>query len=77
MVSIKAVHKKASTNIEKMNRNRIFTLIKQLYRLSGEHTPGSEVCDPEDTQDCVVSSESVKTDISIKTYFVLNFAIPI
>ena len=60
MVSIKAVHKKALTNIEKMNRDRIFTLIKQLYRLSGEHTPSSEVCDIEDTQDCVVSSESVK-----------------
>jgi hypothetical protein len=58
MVSIKAVYKKTSTNIEKMNRNPILTLIKQLYRLSSEHTLGSELCDIEDIQDCVVSSES-------------------
>ena len=76
MVSIKAVYKKASTYIDKMNRNRILTMIKQLYRVSILLVVKCVTLKTPKIMLFQVKVMMIKTDISIKTYFVLTFAIP-
>ena len=66
MVSIEAVYKKASTNIEKMNGNQILTLMK-LYRVSILLVVKCVTLKIPKIMLFQVKVMMIKTDISIKT----------